>query len=61
MGKAEFHELAPKKEGFILMLWKCEYLEAPTFQAKVAFIFEFLNYPIVEMLCPSAPPRWPGR
>ncbi len=36
--------------------WKCEHLEAPGFQAKVAFIFELLNHSIVEMLCPSGRP-----
>ena len=30
----------------------CEHLEAPEFQAKVAFISELPNHPIVEMLCP---------
>ena len=32
----------------------CEHLEVPKFQAKVAFISELPNHPIVEMLCPLA-------
>jgi hypothetical protein len=40
--------------AFIFEYAYCEHLEVPKFQAKVAFVSELPNHPIIEMLWPSA-------